>query len=414
MLGVVTIQLLFLDSLLPRLDPRGMSAGALLGILLWLVLGRGLLIAVSSLSAGLASFGRLPGSVWQLRWVFALLLWWMWLLGGRWGWPTAMGAAWVIGPWSWWWFMSWLAAFGFAAAGVAGYPLQRLALTWLGLSLVAGASLLFAGWMYSGRLAVGVDLRLLGQQGGILTGLLAALVVAAVMPKMRTLPASRYRHLLPRLMATLMIAVAMLPLEPALGLADIPDARLTLSPYALVQQFYQLIRDAMLWFPVGFIYVIAERQRLMWLWMATLCAALLLVLLPWFAQWPLALPASIGAAFAGLLSGAWLARNSRLAIATVLVADPLVPVQGELSDKQTHSVAEVLASPKAPAAAEAGRSSGFRHRQQRPDTAVADVPAKTGWRARGVTAGDRAGDRAGGFRTRSSIPISPADDDEQG
>lgn len=403
LLGVVVVQLLFLDSLLPRLDPRALPVGVLLGVLLWLLFGRFLLSLSSRLSFGMASLGSLPDRVWQLRWLLALLLWWMWLLGGRWGWPSALDAHWNPGPWAWWWMFSWLALFSFAASGVGGADgqarlrLLRLLLIWLALSLVALACLLYGDWVRSGRLAVSVDLRLLAQQAGIVTGLLAVLAIAGLMPVVAGVPRWRHRQRLPMVAAVLMIAVAMLPVAPEMRLLEMGRSLSLLSVGALVEQFYQLIRDAILWLPVGFIFTIGGQQRLMWRWLGALCGGLLLVLLPWFGQWPIGLPASIGAAWAGLLSGVWLVRSSRPVVATVLAIEPVEVVKDAFVGVGASGVADAVVAEQPVVAS---RGNQFRRRQQS-DAAVAGASTRTAWRQRG--SGDEpAAEVRGGFRTRTT------------
>ena len=421
LLGIVVVQLLFYEALLPRLDPRGLPLGVLLGLLLWLLLGRSLVTLVNGISAGLTRFAVLPASIWQLRWMVALLVWWLWLLGGRWAWPTAAGEAWLPGLGSWWWVISWLAVFGFGAAGIGGGigvgSLPRLLLTWLGLSLVAVLCLLFGDWSQTERLMSNLDLRLAAQQAGILTGLLVALAMAVLSSTMATgqggrLP-SRVRQLLPLLAATLMVTLAMLPLDPELRLAELGRARLSLSVHALVQQFYQLIKDAMLWLPVGFIFTIGARLSLMWAWLGALCGALLLVLLPWLPAWPLGLLAGIGAAWAGLLSGVWLAHGSRPMNVGVVaaVADPDTAACAEVSASVvTPEVPVVPAVPTPPSEARSGQ---FRRREQSAGGA-AEAQAKTAWRTR--EAGGEPADegRTGGFRNRSALPAKPPLGDKDG
>lgn len=423
LLGIVVVQLLFLESLLPRLDPRALPLGVLLGLLLWLLSGRYLMALMYGLSSALLRLGGLPASLWQLRWMVSLLVWWLWFLAGRWAWPVAGEALWTPGPWPWWWVVAWLALFGFTAAatGRGGrLSVARMLLSWLGLSLIAVACLMFGDWWQSGRVSVGMDLRLVAQQGGILTGLLAALVLAVARPLL--LPLSglcrpRCRHLLVMWAAALMVAVAMLPLDADLRLVDIGQARPGLSVRLLVQQLYQLIKDAMLWLPVGFIYAIGGRQRLMWAWLAALCGGLLLVLLPWFALWPLGLPADIGMAWAGLLSGVWLARVSQSAVAVGGgAADREASVEVSSSGSGSgsgsgsrESAAErpVVAVPVAPLKSlETARSNQFRRRQQS-DGDAGNMAAKTAWRTRAAE-DEPANSGRRGFRPRSAAPDKPS------
>ena len=209
----------------------------------------------------------------------------------------------------------------------------------------------------------------------------------------------------------------MLPLDADVRLVDLGRARPALSLQVLVQQFYQLIKDAMLWLPVGFIFAIGGQQRLMWAWLGALCGGLLLVLLPWFALWPLGLLASIGMAWAGLLSGAWLAGVSQPAVAgRARAAERAAMVQGEIAEVSgsstgTNAMERIAVAAPMQAVESLGpvRSNQFRHREQA-EGAAGKTPGKTAWRTRAAEDESAGGGRGGGFRSRSAASDKPSVD----
>lgn len=433
LLGIVVIQLLFWESLLPRLDPRGLPAGVLLGLLLWLLLGSKLRLLVAGLSGLLRGVGGLPAAVWQLRWLIALLGWCLWLLAGAWAWPVAAEMLAAQGAETGlWWLCFCLGLFGFSGFGkavgsdaVARWSATRLLWTWLALSLVMLACLVFGDNWQSGRLRVSVDWRLAAQQGGFVVGLLAALALKAVMELPAVAPLRRYwprcRNWLMGGAAALTIALTLLPLDPGMRLVDIAAARPPLSLHALVQQFYNLLKDAILWLPVGFIFALGQRQKLMWDWLTALCGGLLLLLLPWIAAWPLGLPVAIGAAWAGLLSGLWLARTSQPAVAGGAL--PVARAQAHTSEAVEHSgVADPGAQPPAAVMAEATRSrrtgsSQFRHREPADGVAASAGSGKAAssvWRRRAADGEATDTIRSPGFRARNTTPDGSSGDDKDG
>lgn len=130
-------------------------------------------------------------------------------------------------------------------------------------------------------------------------------------------PLSRRLPTLPtRLWPVLVVFAAgsvLLPLDlgAPLGAPALPGG---LSSYAvdIPQRFYQLIKSAILWAPVGFIYAFSGRAAALPRWGIALVAALLLEGLPLLGKQPLSEALELLFALPGVWVGAWLGERSLL------------------------------------------------------------------------------------------------------
>ena len=416
LLGLVVVQLLFIDSLLPRLDPRALPIGVAIGVVGWRLLGGYLLRVAGWLRAGAGLAAAQLRSGWHGRAAVAVAIWLLWLVSGRWGWQLADGQAWFPGPWAWLWGMSWLAGLVVVSGrwSHSAPVAQRLAgalLSWLALSLGGLLLLMVAAWLQLGRpQSIALD-ELLGQQGGIVLGMVLGLLSVALL---RSADISRLGVLrrLPGVLALVLIGIALLPLDGdtriiAWWQAWLPS-RPTAIPQALWQQLYQLIKAAMLWVPVGFLFSLGGQQRLMWSWFSALFGGLLLVIAPWLQDWPIALLSGIGGAVAGLSVGCWLAAGSRLSLLPGLVAvgrgdaaEKLQPLPAVLSEPELLS-AHTSDQPSATSVA-------FRRRDA---ASLADTPRRAGWRERREAAEPKLATRPAGFRSRVPPTAGMPDSDD--
>ncbi len=175
---------------------------------------------------------------------------------------------------------------------------------------------------------------------------------------------------------------ALIPLDPG---APLNAPALPGAPYFtdLPQRVYGLIKSAMLWAPVGFLYTLSGDGKSLPRWGLALVAAWLLEGLPWLGTQPLRESMELLFALPGLWAGAWMGERSLLLASTIfreklnvlapvfLQAVPCVDA-GSVHGRGAAQRPEVAAIPEQPiatkeaAAPESGRTSHHGHHKHRP------------------------------------------------
>lgn len=142
---------------------------------------------------------------------------------------------------------------------------------------------------------------------------------------------SRRLALPARLWPGLVVAAALsvlLPLDLGAPLsAQVLPGGLSSYVTDIPQRFYLLIKSAILWVPVGFLYTLAGRGAALPRWGMALVVALFLEGLPWLGKPPLSEALELIFALPGLWVGAWLGERSLLHRAPA--AMPRAPKGGE-------------------------------------------------------------------------------------
>jgi hypothetical protein len=160
-----------------------------------------------------------------------------------------------------------------------------------------------------------------------------------------------------------------LPLVPERSLGDPVLVQGAAMLTDLPQRFYQLIKGAMLWVPVSFIFALAGQRAGIPRWGMALAVAPLLVGVPVLGALPLSEILELAAALPGLWLGAWLGEQTRLS-AVGLAPVPL-PAGGRAASNQV--VVDAVAQPVQPVAE--GRGAGSRYRpERRPEIAAEAAP----------------------------------------
>ena len=176
---------------------------------------------------------------------------------------------------------------------------------------------------------------------------------------------------------------AFFPLDPGapLNAPTMPGANYFTD---LPQRAYLLIKSAILWAPVGFLYTLSGDGKFLPRWGLALVAAWLLEGLPWLGTQPLSESLELLFALPGLRAGAWLGEHSLLLAASVPFREKLNVLAAVLNQPvpclETGSVQgyggahrpEAAAIPEQPfatreaAAPESARASHHGHHKHRP------------------------------------------------
>lgn len=405
--GTVLSQFWFINSATLRYHAIALPLGTAIGIGIWLLTGSGIRSALTEFDPlRPATVMHNPG--WTRQLSLAATAWLLWLALGS---PGLSADAdvqrdWLIAPWAWAWPMAFI---GLTWSLSSRHPpsnaklLPWLTTQWAALS--AAGLLLAAIHEWATIVPIAWQQTLLAQQAGIIGGLVLGWRGALLPPRAWRLfsasgnASAAINALVPGLaIATTLLLVIMLPASGELSLAGLFGPG---SPYSLssslagsAENIYQAIKIAMLWLPVAMLFAFVGHGGTLLGWTGALTAGLLLLCLPWLADWPARTGFELASIVLGILSGVWIGRHSLFGDAA--------------HARNTRQSTAVAGTPTVqPVATTRHSSPGIAHTVNA--ERAGSPPRATAWRNRDTTSASRTETRrTPSFRTRDATAVVSA------